>query len=104
MGCGGSKHVKLDDSVQRTIDMLGSAPINKNFTHKFRSNAHQLRLIEDCYKSRVFGGSVFLPIGTNNRMGEKRDKENNLHEEIKGTYVDYLYGGGFYQLQNVRVH
>lgn len=104
MGCGGSKNIKLDDSVQSCIDMLGSTPVSKHFAHKFRANAHQLKTIEDAYKSRIFGGSIFLPVGSSGRGAEKRDKENNLQEDISALYIDYLYGGGFYCLHNVRVN
>lgn len=60
--------------------------------------------MEDAYKSSIFGGSIFLPLGSNTKKGEKRDKENNLQTEIRKTNVDYLYGGGYYVLHNVRVH
>lgn len=54
---------------------------------------------DSAYKSSVFGGSVFLPIGKKNG---KRDKRNPLEAEINDIQVDYLYGGGYYEIQNVR--
>jgi hypothetical protein len=54
--------------------------------------------MEDAYKNAVFGGSVFLPLGSSTKKGEKRDKENNLQADIRATNIDYLYGGGYYVL------
>lgn len=103
MGCGGSKNVALDESCSRAIEVLSNRPANEYFIHKFRGNAENLKNLEDAYKSSVFGGSVFLPIGSTKKQGEKRDKQNNLKSEIESTHVEYLAGGGFYALHNVKV-
>lgn len=104
MGCGGSKpFVAIDESSARVIEVLSNRPSNEHLIHKFRGNAQQLKNIEDAYKSTVFGGSIFLPIGSSRKQGEKRDKTNNLKKEIEDAHIDYLYGGGYYVLQNVKV-
>ena len=104
MGCGGSKNIPIDNSIQQCLDMLSNRPVNEFFTQKFRNHAGQQKNMEDAYKSSIFGGSVFLPLGSSTKKGEKRDKENNLQNEILHANIDYLYGGGFYVLHNVRVH
>jgi hypothetical protein len=78
MGCGGSKTVAIDESVEKCVDMLTNRPHNDYFIHKFRANANQLRNIEDAYKNSIFGGSIFLPLGSSIKKAEKRDKENSL--------------------------
>lgn len=40
MGCGGSKFVPIDESVEKVVEMLSNRPHNDHFTHKFRANAH----------------------------------------------------------------
>ena len=84
--------------------MLSNRPANEFFSQKFRNHAQQIKNMEDAYKSSIFGGSVFLPLGSSTKKGEKRDKENNLQNEINHANIDYLYGGGYYVLHNVRVH
>ena len=66
---------------------------------KYKANQDNLNNAESAYKSNVFGGSVFLPIG---KINGKRDKRNPLEQEINDLQVDYLYGGGYYEIQNVR--
>ena len=104
MGCGGSKNVAIDTSVEQCLDMLSNRPVKEFFAQKFRNHADQLKNMEEAYKSSIFGGSIFLPLGSSTKKGEKRDKENNLQNEIRHTNIDYLYGGGYYVLHNVRVH
>jgi len=104
MGCGGSKLKTIDESVEKVVDMLSNRPHNDHFIHKFRANANNLKNVEDAYKSGIFGGSIFLPLGSASKRGEKRDKTNNLQNEIKACHVDYLYGGGYYVLHNVKVN
>ena len=42
-------------------------------------------------------------MGSSNRRSARRDKENNVEKEIRDSNVDYLYGGGYYVLKNVKV-
>jgi hypothetical protein len=77
------------------VDMLKVRPDLK----KFKGDADAVKNVETAYSSNIFGGSVFLPIGKKNG---KRDKKNPLELEIKATQVDYLYGGGYYVLKNVK--
>lgn len=49
--------------------------------------------------SDIYGGSVFEPIGSADRRGQLRHKNNSLEAEIKGIEVNYLYGGGYYCLR-----
>ena len=51
----------------------------------------------------MFGGSIFEAIGQKNKWKKiVRDKKNNLEEEVKKMNVQYLYGGGFYILRNIK--
>jgi len=63
---------------------------------KFKANSKAVQDMESRYASQVFGGSVFLPVGYGDNKNAKRDKANRLELDIRGTNVDYLYGGGFY--------
>jgi len=66
---------------------------------KFKGDEQALQNGNKAYQNGIFGGSVFLPIGKKNG---KRDKYNPLENEIKSMQVDYLYGGGYYQVCNVK--
>ena len=72
-------------------------------TQKFRKNKHNAEIIELVYNSQIFGGSIFFPVGSSNKRSARRDKENLLEKEIRDSNVDYLYGGGYYVLKNVKV-
>lgn len=63
---------------------------------KFKANSKAVQDMESRYANQVFGGSVFLPVGYGDNKNAKRDKANRLELDIRGTNVDYLYGGGFY--------
>ena len=78
MGCGGSKNVPIDQSIEKCIEMLSNRPSNDQFIHKFRKDANNLKNIEEAYKNSIFGGSIFLPLGSSTKKGDKRHKENNL--------------------------
>ena len=99
MGCGGSKIIQTDVMIQQCIDMLNQRPN----IQKFRKNKHNSEIIEQVYNRQIFGGSIFLPVGSSNKRSARRDKENNLEKEIRESNVDYLYGGGYYVLKNVKV-
>jgi len=66
---------------------------------KFKMDEDSLQNAESAYKSNVFGGSVLLPVG---KKSGKRDKRNPLESEISAMQVEYMYGGGFYDIQNLR--
>jgi len=40
MGCGGSKQINMDESVEKCVEMLSNRPHNDYFIHKFRANAN----------------------------------------------------------------
>ena len=61
-----------------------------------------MKTIDKLYSSNVYGGSVFLPIGSADRRGALRYKTNNLEEELKAMQVNYLYGGGFYAITAIK--
>ena len=55
------------------------------------------RNMMEIYESKVFGGSVFNKIG-------KQDGtylENNLKSKVLDYRLEYLYGGGYYKLENL---
>ena len=55
------------------------------------------------YKSDVYGGTVFMPIGRmKDGKNTKRESKNPLEEEIKKQPISLLYGGGFYVLKNIK--
>jgi len=62
-----------------------------------------LKNIEAAYSSQIFGGSALLPVGSKEKKSQKRDKRNPLEEEIKRLQINYLYGGGLYNLKNIQV-
>ena len=41
-----------------------------------------------------------MPVGA---KGKKRDKKNPLYDEIVSSNQDVMYGGGYYQLPNIRM-
>jgi len=96
MGCGGSKPKFGVDSNQKScLDMLTKRP---DFM-KYKGDEDAVQNAQKAFHSGIFGGSVFLPIGKENG---KRDKLNPLEHEIKGMQVDYLYGGGYYTVNNIK--
>ena len=78
--------------------MLNKRPVTKNFRH----NLEYLKIIDKLYSSNVYGGSIFLPIGSADRRAALRYKTNNLEEDLRAMQVNYLYGGGFYVITQVR--
>ena len=76
MGCESSK-MALDENVQKCIDFLKRPPDLK----LYENNENNQSIIKKAYQSQLFGGSVFLPIGTLDTG--KWDKKNNLEEDIK---------------------
>lgn len=58
--------------------------------------------MEACWANNVYGGSVFTPVGNYNKQGEERHRHNNLRNEMCAMHIDYLYGGGYYVIQNVK--
>jgi len=103
MGCGNSKP-SLDSSVYMCLEMLDKRPHEVDFVQKFRAKAHQTRTMEELYASTVFGGSLFTPVGTSLKRGLQRDRHNNLRNEVCAQHIDYLYGGGYYVIHNVKRH
>jgi len=67
---------------------------------KYSANDDTLEASNKAFRSQVFGGSVFRPIGKKDSKLIRR--ENKLEEDIRKYQVNYLYGGGFYELANVR--
>lgn len=92
--------VPTDVHVKECVEMLMRRPD----LSKFQNNAHQLKNIENAYSSQIYGGSIFLPIGSATKKSARRDKENSLEKDIKAINIDYLYGGGYYVLKNVQVN
>ena len=61
MGCSGTKMVAVDQQITNCIDNLQKRPD----LMKFKRDQTILKNIENCYDSKVYGGSIFLPIGSN---------------------------------------
>lgn len=98
MGCGGSKTIASDEQVKACVEMLQRKPDTK----KYKKDLDLLKAIDSCYASNVYGGSIFNPIGSSDRRGALRHKQNNLESEVKNLPVNYLYGGGYYTLRHVQ--
>lgn len=98
MGCKGSKMIPTDEHAKKTIGMLSTKPNTK----KYKRDLDMLKAIDNCYASNVYGGSIFLPIGSSDKRGALRHKPNNLENDIKNLSVNYLYGGGYYELKHVQ--
>ena len=69
---------------------------------RYKKDQTILKNIENCYDSKVYGGSIFLPIGSSESQGADRYKSNNLEQDIKNMQVNYLYGGGYYTLKHIK--
>lgn len=98
MGCKNTKMVPTDEHAKQCIQMLQKFPDTK----KYKRDLDLLKAIDNCYASNVYGGSIFGPIGSSDRRGALRHKANNLETEIKNMPINYLYGGGYYQLKHVQ--
>ena len=98
MGCGGSKFQPTDEQTKACIEMLQKKPDTK----KYKRDLDMLKAIDNCYRSNVYGASIFQPIGSSDRRGALRHKANNLETEIQNLPVNYLYGGGYYVLRHVQ--
>jgi len=90
----------MDPQVQACIDMLKKRPS----LAKFGGNSENLKNISTSYNSDIFGDSVLLPVGSQDKKGGLRYKLNPLEEEIKRVQVNYLYGGYFYDIESVKVY
>ena len=95
MGCGGSK-IKTDAHILQVTDMLSKRPDLKKYKH----DATAVKNIDYMYQSTIYGGSIFLPIGR--EKNQVRNRENALLAEINAVNVDYLYGGGYYKIEQVK--
>ena len=61
MGCGGSKKLgEIDSNIAKVLAMLKGKP---NLS-RFGRNNDAVSNIESCYGSKVFGGTVFEPVGS----------------------------------------
>ena len=76
--------------------------IKRPETKKYKKDMELLKAIDNCYRSNVYGGPIFQPIGSADRRAALRHKANNLEKEIKELPVNYLYGGGYYVLRHVQ--
>ena len=90
--------IPADEHAKRTIAMLSTKPNTK----KYKKDLDMLKAIDNCYASNVYGGSIFLPIGSSDKRGALRHKPNNLEKEVKELSVNYLYGGGYYELKHIQ--
>ena len=82
------------------MDTLGKRPDLKNYKGEVVSQKN----IEVAYANTVYGSSIYQPIGTQDSNGlVKRDKKNNLEEDIKKMPIRHLYGGGFYCIRSLYV-
>ena len=96
MGCGGSKLPNMSASSRNFWLMIQSKPNLLKYAKSLENNKTLVKSIS----SVVFGGSVLLPVGA---KGKKRDKKNPMYDEIVSTNTDVIYGGGYYQLPNIRM-
>ena len=96
MGCSGSQPVPLDQQVALTKSLLGR---NVDLSRFAATSPEDLQALKEMQASDIFGGSVFEPIGSADRRGQLRHKNNSLEAEIRAIEVNYLYGGGYYCLR-----
>lgn len=75
--------------------MINSQP---NIT-KYANNLDNIKILKKAIASPVFGGSVLIPVA---KKGYARLKKNPLESEINGMNTEVIFGGGYYQLPNIR--
>lgn len=75
--------------------MLGKKP---DF-NKYKGDSETLGNAFRAWDSTMFGGTVLQPTGK--KPNGRRDKHNPLRYEIENLQVDYLYGGGFYNIKHI---
>lgn len=95
MGCGGSKDMNCSPEVMKFMMLVNSKPSMR----KFGNNKENLRKIEKLVASPVFGGSALQAVA---HKGKKRTKDNSLKQNLVAMETQTIYGGGYYQLLNIR--
>ena len=110
MGVCYSKDKIQSNAVRNFLLMFKTKPIEA--TIKYKGNLEKLIILDRCLSSEIFGGTVLLPIGS---QEEKiRNKPNPLYDYIikmdtsenpgqRDPIIDPLKAGGFYHLENVVV-
>lgn len=71
--------------------MLASPP---NYA-KFQGGKEAIQIVQSGFKSNIFGG----PVTQNIRL--KKPISNTIENDILFCEIEYLYGGGFYQLEGI---
>lgn len=50
--------------------------------------------------SKIYGGSILRPVARD-RSNSSRNIFNNLGEKIINFEIEYLYGGGYYEIERL---
>ena len=96
--CAQSDNDEVGVHKKSFVEMMQSNPFTKlksnETNYVYDHCGHNMM---DMYQSKVFGGCVF------NRMGMKNGSyiSNNLKNKILDYRIEYLYGGGYYKLENL---
>ena len=87
--CATSTHcADFDPSKQQFLGMIQAQPDLDQFD---RAKAQAASAF---WKSSIYGGSVFEPVGTT--RASERMRWNALRKQLDFWQTDLLYGGGFY--------
>lgn len=78
--------------------MLAQEPDLTKFQFWDQNSAKKVKKM---WKSRVYGGHVFQPVGE--APGTKRTRQNVLQDQVNLFQIEYLYGGGYYVLENILI-
>lgn len=85
----------MDQHHKNALEMLAKKP---DF-NKYKGDSETLGNAFRAWDNSMFGGTVLQPTGK--KPNGRRDKHNPLRYEIENLQVDYLYGGGFYNIKHI---
>ena len=77
---------------------------------KYAGNTTNQLTLTNAWASGQFGGNIYTALGAKYERKDKagaytttsRTRANTLHQKIKSTTIQSLYGGGYYKLEGVR--
>jgi hypothetical protein len=98
MCCENKKLYDLGVDKEMFLQMLSEEPDLSKYQFWDQKTVKELKKL---WKSKVFGGHVFQPVGE--APGTSRTRQNVLQDQINLFQIEYLYGGGYYVLENVLI-
>ena len=96
--CCESENKDLGIDKINFLQMLETAPRFGKFEYRDQATVAALKSL---WSSRRVGGDVMKPVV--GASGKERTRTNVLKEQIQLFEIEYLYGGGYYVLENVRI-